>query len=1092
MRKILRLEVTLLLVSLFVSSALLAQERSIKGTVLSADNKTPLGGVSVIVKNTSNATQTDATGNFEITAGTGQILQFSYVGFNPQEIVVGQENTISISLSQQQETLSDVVVVGYGRQKRANLTGAVSTVDVDKTLRSRPITDVARGLQGTTPGLTITTTSGQPGSNPVIRLRGISGSLNSGTGTQPLILVDNVEMQNLQMVNPEDIESISVLKDAASTSIYGTRGAWGVILITTKSGRKNAPAAVNYSNNFSWNKPTTMAKAAEPIKGTQTILSSLRRTTNNPNATQYGVLGMYFDEIGIQKMKDWIATYGGQNLGNEMVMGRDLEIRDGKLFFYRPWDPIDMYLKEYAGQQKHDVSVSGGSEKTTYHLGLGYLNQGGFLKVNPDKFDRYNLSLGVNSTVNKWLDIRTKTMFSQSITTYPFSFSGASLGPWAYLTRWPSVYPYGTLDGKPFRSALTEVQQAKMDNEKSTFARVQVGGTLKIAKDLTFDADYTYSNTNLHIHSVGGGTSGIDFWGGTLNYLQNYQSVANDRVRYTSYWENMHTGRAFVTYKKGLKDHTLQLIAGGDMDLFQYWQQVSERRTIMDPDLGEISLTTGDQFASGLRGHWATNGYFARINYDFKNTFLLELNGRYDGSSRFPASDQFAFFPSVSAGYILSNEKYMDFSRNILSFLKLRASWGSVGNQNVGNNSNPNLTSTRFLSVMSSGASNWLVGSTNLVTVGTPGPVSPILTWETISTLDFGVDARFLNNKLGVSFDWYQRTTSDMITAGLTVPSTFGASPPPRNFGEMQTTGWELAVDFTHTFSNGLHISGNAVLSDFKEKITRFANVTKGVYGNYEGRTLGEIWGYQTDRLFDPGDFVSQNPNGSWVSKAGIADQSALSGNSTWFYYGPGDVKYKDINGDGKIDFGTNTVGNSGDLSVIGNSTPRYQYGLTLNADWKGFDFSIFFQGVGKRDLWPNGPVFIPGWRQAEVWYDHQMDYWTPDNPNAYYARPTNYEEANSQTNSKNFFPQSRYLLDMSYLKIKNLALGYTIPKRISSRILMSKLRVYAAAENLVTWTKLQIPIDPEIDYTPNQDPSGFGRTYPQMKRISIGVQVTF
>src|SRR5690606_26853988 len=361
-------------------------------------------------------------------------------------------------------------------------------------------------------------------------------SLNATQGAKPLILVDNVEILDLQLVNPEDIESISVLKDAASASIYGTRATWGVILITTKSGKKNTEEKVTYSNNLSWNKPTIVPEPAEPVKGIETVLSALRRTSNNPNITQYGVLGMYFDEIGMEKIRNWVNTYGdGSGLGLEMVEGRDYEIRDGKLFFYRPWNPMKMYMKEYAFQQKHDISVNGGGDKTTYHLGLGYLNQGGVLKVNPDKFERYNLTLNLTTDVKEWMEARGRINLAQSTQTYPFQFSGASLGPWAYLTRWPAVYPYGTIDGKPFRSALTETAQAKMDTEKGTLAKVQVGTTLKPVKGLTLDADYIFSAWNEHIHSIGGGTSGIDFWGGSLTYRENYQSASYDRVMYTSW-----------------------------------------------------------------------------------------------------------------------------------------------------------------------------------------------------------------------------------------------------------------------------------------------------------------------------------------------------------------------------------------------------------------------------------------------------------------------------------------------------------------------------------------------------------------------------
>jgi TonB-linked SusC/RagA family outer membrane protein len=1055
----------------------------INGTVVDNSSGNPIEGASVIAGDRTAGVFTNAAGEFTIELDGADYFTVSSVGYAPQRVNVTGASSYIIRLEIRQSDLEQVVVVGYGTQTRANLTGAVSTVDVAATMQSRPITDVARGLQGTTPGLTITSPFGQPGVAAKISLRGLQGSLNATQGAKPLILVDNVEILDLQLVNPEDIESISVLKDAASASIYGTRATWGVILITTKSGRKNTDGKVTYSNNLSWNKPTIVPEPAEPVKGIETVLSALRRTSNNPNITQYGVLGMYFDEIGMEKIRNWVNTYGdGSGLGLEMVEGRDYEIRDGKLFFYRPWNPMKMYMKEYAFQQKHDISVNGGGDKTTYHLGLGYLNQGGVLKVNPDKFERYNLTLNLTTDVKEWMEARGRINLAQSTQTYPFQFSGASLGPWAYLTRWPAVYPYGTIEGKPFRSALTETAQAKMDTEKGTLAKVQVGTTLKPVKGLTLDADYIFSAWNEHIHSIGGGTSGIDFWGGSLTYRENYQSASYDRVMYTSWWSYMNTFKAFATYTTNIGNHNLKFIAGGDMDYFREWMQRSERRNIMDPNLGEPNLATGDQFVGGSRSHWATLGYFARVNYSYKNKYLLEFNGRYDGSSRFPTSDQYAFFPSASLGYVLSEENYMDFAKDVLSFLKIRASLGTLGNQDVGNN--------RFLSTMSSTNSGWLIGSVNQLTMSTPTPLSPILTWEKVTTLDFGVDARFFDNKLGIAFDWYRRTISDMITGGVTLPSTFGAASPVRNYGEMQTTGWELTADFRHSFNNGLNINVTGVLSDFQEKITRFANTTKTIGTNYEGRVLGEIWGYVTDRYFTADDFTGQQPNGKWIPKAGIPDQTWMEQGSAWFFYGPGDIKYKDLNGDGKIDAGSNTVNDPGDQKIIGNSTPRYQFGVTISADWKGFDLMAYFQGVGKRDYWPNGPVFIPGWRQAEVWYQHQMDYWTEDNPNAYYPRPTNYNEG--VDGRKNFYPQTKYLLNMSYVKLKNLALGYTVPASLSSKLKLQKFRVYVATENLVTWSPIQVPVDPEIDYYPGQDSSGFGRTYPHQKRISVGVQATF
>ncbi len=1077
---------TVLSIGLLISClALFAQENIISG-IVTAENATPLSGVTVAVKGTSRVTQTDASGRFTIAAAKGQSLVLTYVGYPGKEVLVGNSNTVDVNMgSAAGTTMQDVVVVGYGTQRRGNLTGAVSTVNVEQTLGSRPITDVGRALQGSVPGLTITTPTGDIGTNPAIRLRGLSGSLNGG-GAQPLVLVDNVEFPDLRMLNPDEIESISVLKDAASASIYGTRAAWGVILITTKSGKTgNKKSTITYSNNFAGSQPTTLPKVASGPEGAEMALLAYQRT--NPNIPFFGIIGMYVDKLAIEKMKAWRDQYGGQDLGDEMVMGRDFEIRDGKLFFYRTWDPYEKYLREWAPQQTHNLNFSGGSDKLGYSLGLGYLNQQGVLKVNPDEFSRVNANLGLTAKATEWLDLRTKILFSRANKTRPYYFSSETYDPWYYLSRWPSYYPYGTYEGKPFRSALTEVQQAKMTPIETTLARVQIGGTFKIAKGLTLDADYTFASNNEHEHQTGGGVTGWDFWGNSL-VNRTYTSATYNRAIYISDWSERNTVKAFATYNKGLgDDHDFKVIAGTDVELFQYWSQSTERRGLLNPNLGEPRLATGDQFATNSRGHWATRGYFGRLNYAFRNKFLLELNGRYDGSSSFPKNDQWAFFPSFSAGYVLTQEKFMDFAQPVLSFFKLRGSYGSIGNQAVGAN--------RFLSTMASSNSNWVIAGANMLTVGTPGLVSPTLKWETVTTLDLGADARFFNNKLGLSFDWYKRTTSDMITSALTVPSTLGTGAPVINFGELETKGWELSANWNHAFGNGFNFNITGVLSDFQEKLSKYpSNATGLIANNYEGRVLGEIWGYETDRFFTKDDFEADaNGNlilqgGKYVMKKGIPSQ-ILYENAT-FFYGPGDIKYKDLNGDGVIDRGANTIYNPGDQKIIGNSTPRYQYGVNLGADWKGFDISLFVQGVGKREFWANGPVVIPGYRPGEAWFEHQLDYWTPEKPNAFYPRPSDQLQSNA---ARNFLPQTKYLLDMAYTRLKNINFGYTIPSSIGNKIKLQKARIYFSGENLLTWDNLSVPIDPEINYSAAglNDPNTFGRVYPYRKSISFGIQVT-
>ncbi|RYY48500.1 MAG: TonB-dependent receptor [Chitinophagaceae bacterium] len=1067
-----------------------AQDRKISGVVTSDADNTPLVGATVSVKGTNMSTTTNNSGGFTITAGPGQSLVVSYIGFTSQEIPVGSRSTINIRLKQGQNTMQDIVVVGYGTQRRANLTGAVSTVNVQEQIGSRPNTDVGRALQGAVPGLTIFTSSGDIGTNPSIRLRGLIGSLNSSA--TPLILVDNVEISDLRLVNPEDIESISVLKDAASTSIYGTRAAWGVILITTKSGKRGAErSSISYNNNFSFSQPTVIPKVAPAAEGAEMALVAYQRA--NAATSGFTALGMTVDPLGIQKMREWQQLYGSQNLGPEMVMGRDFEIRGGQLFFYRSWDPNEMYLRDWAPQQNHNLTFSGSNAKTGYTLGLGFLEQKGALKVNPDEFQRFNVNLGVTHAATNWLDVRTKVLLSRAKRTRPYYFSSDTYDPWYYLSRWQAFYPYGTYEGKPFRSALTEVQQAQMTPITDNFTRFQIGGTLKILKGLTFDADYTFSSTAGREHQTGGSVTAIDFWSSPtqLNYRP-YTSTTYDRAILLSEWTERNTIKGFATYTKDIGNHNLKAIVGTDIELFQYGSQRSERRGLLNPDMGQPNLATGDQFVGSTAGHWSTLGYFGRINYAFKNKYLFEVNGRYDGSSAFPVNDRWAFFSSASAGYVITQEDFMDFAKPVLSFLKFRGSYGSVGNQNVGAN--------RFISTMASSSSGWLIGSLNMQTVATPGPVSSSLTWEKVTTLDLGADARIFKNKVGITLDWYRRTTSGMITAGLTVPSTLGVGAPVRNFGDLQTTGWELAVDWNHQFSNGLNFNITGILSDFNTKLTNYAsNATKLISSNYEGRTIGEIWGYETDRFFTEDDF-EKDASGNfvvvgnkYVLKKGIPTQTRWENTPTAFFFGPGDIKYKDLNGDGKIDIGKNTVDDPGDQRVIGNTTPRYQYGIRLGVDFKGFDLNMFIQGVGSRQLWANGPVVIPGYRAGEGWFEHQLDYWTPANRDAFYPRPTNANGAADANSSKNFLPQTKYLLNMAYTRLKNINLGYTLSESIAKKIHLQKIRLYVSGENLLTLDNLSVPIDPEVDYTEAglNDSNTFGRVYPYRKVLSFGLQVT-
>lgn len=1051
---------------------------AVKGQVTGADG--PLVGVTVSVVGETTSTSTGPDGSYTIQAAMGATLRFTYLGYHSRDVVVSG-STVNITLEEEDMTLDEVVVVGYGSQRRSNITGAVSTVDTEKTFETRPITDVGRALQGAVSGLSISTPSGDLGGDPTIRLRGVSGSLQTDGGASPLILVDGVEVPSLSMINPTDIETMSVIKDA-SAAIYGSRAAWGVILIKTKSGQRNTKPSINYSNNIAFQRPTTTPIIAGGAEGARVGLLAMQRT--NPSLTGYDNLGTRYDEYAIEKMEEWERLYGGQNLGLEMVEGRDYEVKDGYLYFHRTWDAEDMFMRDFTPQQNHNLNITGGSEKINYNAGVGLVSQTGILKDNPDKYNRYNLNLGINADITDWLTGFAKVLYSASDVTKPYSFNGDVYEPIFYMYRWPRNFPYGTIDGLPMRNAVTDVAQANMNKRSLNMARFTFGGQATIIPGLTLDADYTYSQYINKFDINGGSVTGWDFWARTDFEYMTYTGAAHNRARKERTIRNRHVGNMYATYDKNFDLHNFKFMAGVNAELFESDNIWGQRLGLLDQGYPQLGLATGEMSTSSGASHWSTLGFFGRINYDYQDKYLLEVLARYDGSSRFNRENVWGFFPAISAGYVISQEEFMDWSKPYLDFLKIRASWGSVGNQTV--------PTGLYLSTLSQAASDWVIDGVNQNTMTTPSIVSQDLTWETVTTREIGIDAAFFQNKFNVTFNRFRRTISDLITGGVVLPSSFGAPSPLRNFGEMQTNGWELEIAYNHSFDNGLSMRLAGQLSDFKETITKFDGQAQvrvdGTSSNYAGKTVGEIWGYETDRLFQVDDFIAHD-DGSYTLKEGIPSQSYYE--TSEFQYGPGDVKYRDLNGDGVIGVGDGTVQDPGDRRIIGNSNPRYQYGFRADFGYKGFDLGFFLQGVGQRDVWAGGDFIVPGWRPAEAWYTHQMDYWTPENTGAFYYRPTDQGQSNT---TLNHMPQTRYLLDMSYLRLKNLTFGYTLPAAMMDRAKISKLRVFFSGENLLEFDNLDVPIDPEIDYTEQgeNDANTFGRTYPYRRTFSLGLQLTF
>lgn len=1041
-----------------------AYGQTITGEIIDKSSRSPVAAATITGTKSKKSVVSDADGKFKIELDGDKTIEVSYVGYTTQSVSVTTAASYTIELEPSNSSLDQVVVVAYGTQKKGNLTGAVTTVDVSKTMQSRPVNDPTKALQGVVPGLTITYSNGGLTAGPGINIRGI-GSVSGSS--RPLIMVDNVETSDLSIINPNDIESISVLKDAASTSIYGARAAFGVILIKTKSGRKNQKTSVVYSNNFSWNKPTTLPDFSDPVPE----LTALNEASQRSNITNPELFGMRLAKLR-DGIANWQQKYANNRKSNEMVEGEDFEfdLAENRMYFYRVWDAKGIMLKDYTNEMQQNLSIRGGSEKIGYYMSFGYSNEGGIMKMNPDDVKKYNITASVNAAVTPWMDADVKMLYRNFKYEYPFQYYDY----WYYFWRWGTYFPYGTYNGNYFRHTPAYLAQANTNDVIDNYNRIDLGATFKLLKNLNVRVDYTIGRDNVMRHETGGPITVYNFWAAGYPPLTNVATVDQDRTSYGSGRYLVNTLNAYATYNKTFfNDHNLKVIVGANAEQNENLNFTAERRVLLDPDKGELGLATGDQFASGSHSKNSYAGYFGRINYDYMGKYLLELNGRYDGSSQFSAEDRWAFFSSFSAGYRISEEKFMDPLKPWLSDMKFRVSYGSVGNQDVGGN--------YYLPTMSNSAASWITpgSGTRVQTIGAPIAVAQSLTWETVKTLDLGTDIRLFDNKLGITFDYYERNTEGMLI-NTSVPATFGATGPRVNGGNMRNRGWELSIDGNYNVTRDLNLYGLITLADNKAVITKWDNPSKLITQNYEGKVWGEIWGFETDGYFTSAEDVTKSPS-----------QVAMQNGN--FVYGVGDVKYKDRNGDNLINGGGMSAANPGDLKVIGNSTPRYQYSARLGGTYKGFDLDIFIQGVGKRDFWGTGNVAIPLYQGADILYAHQLDYWTPNNPNAKYPRPYIGNNATKlsglPTSGNNFYPQTKYLQNLAYCRLKNITLGYTLPTALVTRYKIQKLRIYVSGQNLAEIADVGLPLDPEI--TDGGTLNFLGRTFPFERNFSFGLQLT-
>lgn len=1070
------------------------QGGTVTGRVLDSEGE-PVMGAAVLIQGTSNGVITDLDGNFTlagIPAG-GANLTASSLGYKSQDIAVKPGQTgVVITLEGDSMLLEETVVVGYGTQKKVNLTGAITAVEA-KELENRTSHNVGAMLQGAVPGLNIVASAGTPSSTPSINIRGVT-SIN---GASPLILIDGAE-GDLNHVASEDIASISVIKDAAAAAIYGARAAYGVILVTTRSGesKDGKGAQVHYSARFGWEQPTT--KTDYETRGYWSVYAA-----NLFWASDSGGQYVRYDD---NDMNELLARINDktEDPSRPWVIVTTNKSGQPSYKYYGNTDFYHVLVNDRHPVQQHTLSLSGGNKKVRYYVSGSFDDETGVYAQIPDEFKKYNLRSKIDFQVNKWIRFSNNTSFYSGTysyngindTEYLLSL-GASHGlacfvpknpdgTWVYKTDWTD---YAVNNGSQIASGngYNVSLQRRTDVSNTSELKLTPVKGLQIVANYTYRWRYKHNTkrkTNF-VYSPGPGREGVYDTGGAANYLNenilNYwYSAANIYASYENTWNGAHhftatAGANYETeYNKTVHVGGYYLISNNlsDLDLVG-----------LNPD-GVVQLS-----ASGGQSEYAIMGYFGRVNYDYKGRYLIEFSGRYDGTSRFAPGHRWGFFPSVSAGWRISEEPFFAPAKNVVNNLKVRASFGSLGNQNVANYAYLRTISLEALDYSFNEGS----GKSRYSTVSAPNSSS--LTWETSEQYNIGLDAAFLGNRLEFAGEAYIRDTKNMLTSGDDLPSVYGASAPKENNADLRTKGYELSLSWRDSFKllgKPFNYNVRVNMSDYASYITKFNNPTKSFAKSYyEGMRLGDVWGYCTDGLFATDDEARQ-----YVSEVdlGMFNKRLTGG---WL---AGDVKFLDINGDGKLSAGQNTADDPGDRKILGNSLPSLHYGIQFGFDWAGLDVSVFLQGVGEHYEYPHKEMmqFWGGFSRPYVSYlptDFLGKLWSEQNPDSYFPRPRAYL-ANTSGSYLTVI-NDRYLQNMAYLRLKNLTVGYTLPSKITKAVKLDKVRVYFAGENIAYWSPFKkncAYIDPEAvqDLGYVSQPRYYNCIYPWQASYMFGIDITF
>lgn len=1052
--------VVLLTLAMLLSSSLVAWAQgtiTIKGVVTDTQ-KEPLVGVSIRIKGTTSGTTTNASGNYTLQGvSRNATLIFSFIGMKKQEIPVSGRTEIDVVLEDDAKMTQEVVVVGYGTQKKVNLTGAVSSID-SKSLAARPVQNLGQALQGMIPGLNLSVgnSGGALNSTMALNIRG-TGTIGSGSNSSPLVLIDGSE-GDMNALAPNDIESISILKDASASSIYGSRAAFGVVLIKTKSGREGR-ARVSYGGNVRF---STATQVPEMMDSEQFAKYFNIAGANSGNGT------VFTDEI----MKR-IVDYKNGTIDDKFRSGTVWNDRTNAWDLYTgSWANTNWFDEMYRKNvptHEHNISISGGSGKTNYYLSGALLDQQGLIRYGRDTFKRYNLTAKISTDITPWLTISYTNRWSRDEYSRPSYMTGLFFHNIA--RRWPTN-PVRDINGHLIPGNETiQMRDGGIDRNQKDRVNQQLILEARPMEGLLLRAENNYNTTYNNNHWDVLAIYSYDDKG--LPRLTSREGGDDGQTSvHESAWKNDYfNGRYYAEYSRIFAEkHDVKLIAGLDLEVNKYHDLGGTKKDLISNQVPTINTATNDKpsLYSGY-SHWATMGSFARLNYAYDERYLLEVSVRTNGSSRFIGDKRWATFPSFSAGWNIANEKFFEPLKSTVSMLKLRGSWGTLGNTEV------QALYPWFLSQpVGTANSAWLVGGERLNTSNAPGIVSNSLTWERIESWNLGLDFAAFNNRLQGTLEYFNRTTRDMVGPPAPLPFTLGVGQPQVNNATLVSKGWEAELKWRDQIGK-VNYGLRLVLSDDIQTVTQYYNPTGTLSTWYAGRRMGEFWGYTTQGIAKTNEEMNEHLR---------ANQPAWGNN-----WQAGDIMYKDLNGDGKVNGGASTLADHGDLRKLGYNVPRYKFGFNADVTWRDIDFSFFLQGIGRRDWFDNSPYSVGATSHGQwqsVGFKEHWDFFRPEgdpngaNLNARFPRPL------FSQGGKNMQTQSRYVVNAAYLRIKNIQLGYTLPASLSKKIGISRMRVYTSADNLVTFTKLPKIFDPEAtggDWGP-------GKIYPLQRTISFGLNV--